>query len=137
MPACILRVSGRQLDVTKYLSESAFENRTDTVFHIGEPRTSGSRSVNPTTGFTVLVGEGDVAKQTAAAIAFVDQYHSELLRLSAYPGIEQLTLDFGWEFDLSTMLTYSYRFAPELLSKCGPLRIGLEVTLYLQESSRE
>ena len=81
-------------------------------------------------GFNLVASEANFSSlqvQVADAILFLEQNQGELARLTAFPGIEILSLDFGIvERDVAAQ---SESFPPELLRIVGSLGIWLEFTL--------
>jgi hypothetical protein len=63
-------------------------------------------------------------------VAFLRQHHAELLRLKAWPGVEDFTLDFGWVCPYGLSVRRYNRFPADLLAECAALQLGIEVALY-------
>jgi hypothetical protein len=83
----------------------------------------------------VVASEADfsnVQVQIADAIHFLEQNQAELARLVGFPGVENLSLDFGIEE--RDVAAQSERFPPNLLRIVGNLGIWLEFTLYPRQS---
>ena len=79
----------------------------------------------------MLASEADfsnVELQIGEVIHFREQDQLELARLVAYPGVEEVMLDFGIEG--RDIAAQTERFPPKLLSILGRLGIWLEFTLY-------
>lgn len=131
MPGCVLRASGADFDVAGYLAVSPLQPCA--VFHRGQPRTPGSPRRNDSSGFNLVVSsaEGDcVPLQVCEAATFVASHRAELARLAVWPGVEALTLDFGWDFPSEGVVGQYNYFPPELLADCGRLGLGIEVSVY-------
>lgn len=82
-------------------------------------------------GFHADVSAADfsnLAGQIADAVQFVERNRNELARLIGFPGVENVSIDFGIEE--RDVAAQSERFPPNLLSALGNLGISLEFTLY-------
>lgn len=66
--------------------------------------------------------------QQADALAFLQQYERELRLLAAFPGVQDIVLDFGIE-DRDVVAQVD-SFSPELLRRMGALDISLDMTRY-------
>jgi hypothetical protein len=132
---CVLRVTGRQLDVDQHLAVSGL--MPDKVFRAGEPRfmsqPDGKR--NEVSGFTVEVSRGSWSSlddQTNDAMAFLKQHEDALTKLRADPDVEDMRLDFRIDLRIdrkNVMAQFDY-FPPELVSRAGALGLGLELSVY-------
>ena len=94
---CTLRAAGYNFAVDSFLRDSPFQPAT--VYERGLPGVRGKThpSSSPSSGFSVLVsaaGPGDIRGQVRDAIAFLDQREQELRRLSRFPGVGDVFLDF-------------------------------------------
>lgn len=82
-------------------------------------------------GFHTNVSAADFSNlqdQIADAVQFVEQNQGELARLVGFPGVENVSVDFGVEE--RDVVAQSERFPPNLLRMLGNLGISLEITLY-------
>ena len=81
-------------------------------------------------GFCVDVRsvDGNLQEQIPDAIEFLRRNQTELVRLSAFSGISDKRLDFGY-VRRDVAVQYDY-LPPELLSEAGALGIGIELSLY-------
>jgi hypothetical protein len=70
----------------------------------------------------------NLQSQIADAVQFVGQNRGELARLVGFPGVEDVSVDFGIEE--RDVAAQSERFPPNLLRMQGSLGICLEFTLY-------
>ena len=132
---CVLRVSGKHLDVDAQLAASGLT--PDRVFRAGEPRRSsrhgGER--NEESGFTVEVSRASwsgLEGQASDAIAFLKRHGDALSILRAAPGVEDIRLDFPIDLriDRETVMAQFDYFPPELVSLAGALGLGLELSIY-------
>lgn len=132
MPGCVLRASGQDFDVEKFLATSPFNSCT--VFRKGEPTSARLKKLRVQSDFNLVVSDdaigGRESKQISEAAAFVKANRDELLRLVNWPGVESVAMDFGWNFDFGQSLALSNFFPPELLADCGKIGIGIEVSVY-------
>lgn len=118
MPSCVLRICGETFRVEDFLATTTF---AEAVLQ----RKGG--------GFNVEVGgaEDDVRDQTRVAIAFLRANATEIARARAFPGVDDLTLDFASAFrDVAAQFA---RFPAELVKLAGELGIALEVSIYAVE----
>ena len=85
----------------------------------------------PSSGFFIQVtdGFGRLNSHTIEAAAFLREHELELSRLSRYPGVTDLWLDFGYNRDPDAAVQCDY-LPPELLTRAGSLGIGIELSLY-------
>ncbi len=134
MPGCVLRAAGRDFDADAFLAGSPL--CPCVVYRRGEPRGRRSGRMEEASGFKVDVGPpaGDaIAAQIRDATAFVEAHRDELARLAGWPGVESVTLDFGWSFSGDHPAQFAH-LPPEFLAACGALRVGIEVSVYATSS---
>lgn len=126
MSGCYFRAVGDEFDVDAFLIGSSLD--ADGVYHKGEPM-SPLRRTRPFTGFSITVSEtwGDLRPQITDAIAFLREAELELSRLSSYPGVTDIRLDFACECHY---VIQGYSLPPELLLLAGSLGITIELTIY-------
>jgi hypothetical protein len=125
---CVLRARGSSFAVDEFLAASSL--RPITVFHRGQKQSSKSRPM-PASGFHADVSAADFSNlqgQIADAVQFVEQNRGELARLVGFPGVEDVSVDFGIEE--RDVPAQSERFPPNLLRAMGSLGISLAFTLY-------
>ena len=134
MPGCNFHCSGESFDVDAFLARSPFEPYR--VAHRGESK--GRKNKRWTySGFSIEVSKayGDLAKQCEDVTAFLQGYHSEMTRLSTFPGVTGLLLHFGYERrEVAVQTDY---LPPELMVLVGSLGIGIELSLYPNEGQLE
>ncbi len=131
--ACVLRAFGSDFDPDEFLKGSPLS--PSKVWRKGEPRVSIGRSrsrVQDTSGMNVTVSDanvGDFQEQVRDAIGFLHSNKGELARLVAFPGIEEIVLDFAasWGKDVVTQTDY---LPPELIRLAGELGLGIEISHY-------
>jgi hypothetical protein len=126
--SCVLRAIGPSFAVDQFLAASSLQPIT--AFHRGEKQSSKSQPMT-VSGFHADVSAADFSdlqKQIADAVQFVERNQSELARLVSFPGVEDVSMDFGIEE--RDVAAQSERFPPNLLRMLGSLGIHLEFTLY-------
>jgi hypothetical protein len=127
--SCTLRAIGEGFDVEAFLRESPFSRAT--AFHKGEPRAaaSGNGGQHGASGFTLPVSNAsadDLAAQVDDATEFLRIHEEELRRLSQFPGLQEVCLDFAIRRrDGAVQIDV---FPAELLWQAGALDIDLVVT---------
>ena len=128
----VLRAYGTNFDVDAYLQGCtlpvcAVKRRGEPVYPLSQP--SGRR--NEKSGINVDASTADFddfSGQLEETIVFLQTNSEQLKRLSKWPGIESLTLDFGIKRrDAAAQCDY---FPPELLRLAGALEIGIELSQY-------
>lgn len=130
--SCVLRAHGSDFSVDRFLEGS--ELNPCTVYRKGERRSPASKSkvgVNKSSGMVVDVSVADfddLRGQIRDAITFLKQNEAELARLSKFPGVEGVALDFG--IARRDVVAQSDYFPPELLYLAGGLGIGIELSQY-------
>ena len=139
---CVLRVTGKQLDVDRQLASSGLTPCK--VFRKGEPRAWRPDGKLYASGFTVDVSRGswsNLAERVDDAVAFLMQHEAALGALRSAPGVEDMRLDFpvNLRIDRETVMAQFDYFSPELVSLAGALGLGLEISIYpvdLEELAR-
>lgn len=131
--ACYLRAWGARFDVDDFVALSPIP--WDPIWRIGEKKQivhKARKAEYDHSGVTTLVTDvGDTLESMApGAIAFLVANEVEVLRLSSYPGVERVSLDFGvaWYDDMAAQ--YS-RLPPELLSLAGRHACWVVISHYL------
>lgn len=129
--SCVLRAYGSEFDVDDYLSQVELTELLFIVRRRGLRRYERQKDPDTTSGFNLIVSEAEfteLGQQQADARAFLRKYERELRLLAAFPGVEDIVLDFGIEDrDVAAQADY---FPPELLRRMGLLQIGLVVSRY-------
>ncbi len=130
--SCVLRARGTNLAVDEFLATSKLT--AIAVFRRGYPQSPVSppgSSILTESGFHAVASEADFSDhqtQIADAAHFLEQNHDDLARLVNFPGVENVSLDFGIEE--REVAAQSERFPPNLLCMLGDLGIWLKFTLY-------
>jgi len=97
----------------------------------GEPRLLKSHGPFAHSAVHVDVSDAefsDLAKQIEDAVAFLEVHAAALRSATAFPGVEQATLDFAVE-SREVAIDSKY-LPPDLLRRAGQLGIGVEISLY-------
>ncbi len=127
MAGCVLRATGDNFQVTKFLETSTFAPCN--VFHKGERK--AKNHIWKRSGITVIISEAsgdDLARQVQDAIEFVRENQKELSRLRGFDGLEDMELDFG-VYRKDGFLQSSV-FPAELIALAGNWGIGIELSIY-------
>jgi hypothetical protein len=134
--SCYFRATGDSFDVDAFLASSSLV--PDNVFHRGEPCQVNRERNRPFTGFAVQLTEnfGRLCAQTAEVTMFLREHELELSRLSRYPGVTDIRLDFGYERDPEAAVQCDY-LPPDLVALAGSLGIGIELSLYPRDDGQD
>jgi hypothetical protein len=128
--ACYLRAWGTTFDVDAFLALSPIP--WNPVWRKGQKKQIVLKAEHDDAGVTTLVTDvGETLEAMAlGAIAFLVANEAEVQRLSSYPGVERVCLDFGvpWYEDMAAQ--YS-RLSPELLSLAARHGCWVEISHYL------
>jgi hypothetical protein len=127
--ACVLRASGCHFEPDEFLKGSTLH--AIKVWRKGEPRKSG-RGIRDCSGMNIAVSGSDLAdfrQQMLEATGFLQSHRSELLRLVAFPGIEEAGIDFAtsWKSDVVTQTDY---LPPDLIRVAGEIGLAIEISHY-------
>lgn len=128
MPGCNLHVTGDGFDVEAFLANSPFEPYD--VFRRGEFKGRKNHKRQDCSGFSLEVSKvyGDLGKQCEEVTVFLQEYHGEMSRLRAFPGVTEVWLHFGYE--RREVAVQSEWLPPELLVLVGSLGLGIQLSLY-------
>ena len=135
--SCVLRARGTNFAVDEFLSTSTL--KPIVVARRGQPLYPNSppgSTIPNASGFHAVASEADFSQlqvQVGDAVRFLEQNHTELARLVAFPEVERVSLDFGIEE--RDVAAQSECFPPDLLRIAGSLGIWLEFTLYPYQES--
>lgn len=133
---CILRAFGDAFDVDAFVTHSTLPLHS--VFHKGErrfPTSPRNQTCFTTCGLQITVSDrefADLSGQIEDAILFLHTHRDELARLTAFPGVEKVRLDFPRDLRIGTdrIWTQSDYLPPSLLRAAGNLDIGIVLSLY-------
>ena len=133
---CVLRASGIDFDVERFLAASAIQPCD--VSRKGEPRLPASQPEgrkHAASGFTADVSTmdwDDLPGQIADAMRFLAEHKNDLELLRAFPGVQHLALDFPIHLRIGTnnIVVQTDRFPSDLLLAAGALGIDLALTIW-------
>jgi len=133
--ACILTISGENLDVEEFIQKTGLQPYKK--FIKGEPtiRTKPEGKKHPFSGLSLEASGADfnqLEKQIEDAIKFLKLNKGKLRQISATKEVDFATLDFGIELriDFESVVYQFEHFPSELLKLAGELEIGLDISLY-------
>jgi hypothetical protein len=130
--SCVLRVWGVDFDVDTFMASCKLE--PSKVFRKGELRFPVSQPDGPRrnrSGVNFEVSSADfseLALQIEDALIFVRRHAESISELRAFPGVEDVTIDFG--ADIHPPGWCSFNFSSEVLLAVGKLGISLELSVY-------
>jgi len=136
MPGCTFNVSGTNIDVEACLAASSLCEFA-TVYHRGEPTPSTVKPIYERSGFSLYVSDQDedeLEPQISDALEFLQEERSELERLAAFPGVEEMEFRIGLFWWSHTLMQF-HSLPPEFLRLAGEL--GVAVTLCIYGAARD
>lgn len=128
----MLRASGTDFDVVTFVTNSELDPVA--VFKKGEPRSPVSNPDGPKhkcSGLNFLISNADFSEfelQTTETLAFVRKYKELITKLQTFPGVENITVDFGVKTQSPGWC--SFNFVSDLLLELGKLGISPELSVY-------
>lgn len=132
MPGCVLRVSGKNLDIDALLASISL-----VPCHVerkGQPRFERSKRIATYSGFNVSTSDApgtDVPSQVRDTVAFLQTNREDLQQVMHFPGVEDARLDFGIACRLGDEVAAQFDYyPPDLLRLAGELGLGIEISLY-------
>ena len=132
MPCCVLRVIGEAFEPGRVLASLSLLPYS--VFRKGDVRFVSTGERFDVGGFNceVSTADGDLTRQAADAIEFLERHHDDIRQLIGLKEIESKYLDFGYDCRLDGERCCLQRdFLPsELLKHCGDLGVGIALSLY-------
>jgi len=132
---CVLRASGIQFDVDRFLRRSSFAPCA--VHRRGTPRLP--KRVHASSGINVPVCDAswsDLPAQIADAERFLVKYSREIKRLIRFPGVEGAGLDFPINLRIGDAVAAQFdHFPASLVRAAGRLGLSLELSIYPGESA--
>ena len=130
--AAVLRARGTEFDPDRFCSKSGF--KPCRLYRKGEPvlpATKPEGRKNEDSGIHVVLSEADFhefPRQVDEATAFLEIHKDELARLRNFPGIEDMTIDFG--IARRDVIVQSDYLPPCLIRMAGELGLGIEISQY-------
>jgi hypothetical protein len=126
--SCVMRADGSSFDIDAFCASTSLD--VIARHRAGESRRPGA---GPSTrsSINVRVSDADFAnlpEQVDDAVGFLEAYADEVRRLVAFPGVEDVTLDFGVK--RRDVAAQSDSFPARLVSLAGGLGVGITVSQY-------
>lgn len=109
------------------------------MWHCGDPTLPGSSSKTDTSGFNLELSTAewdDLDSQIRDTIHALRVWKDSLHELVSWPGVEYVFCDFGTRKRREALSQRVY-FPPELVQLAGELRIGLRLSMYSMQESRD
>ncbi|HEY0063741.1 MAG TPA: hypothetical protein VGC21_16610 [Telluria sp.] len=132
----MLRISGAYLDVKAMLLENPLP--VEQMWVKGEPRIlRGKFHVN--SGVSVVVSDAEFDEfdlQAADAAQFLQLHHAAMLKIAAYPAVEEVSLDFGVAIREGYATQSSY-LSPQLMQLAASAGVGILLSHYPCSDSDE
>lgn len=143
--SCVLRISGTNFDVNKFIGESEWKDLSESILHIyrkGEFTNKLKRKVNQDSGLGLVVSNADFLyfeQQQQDAVQFLSKYRKSLLVLKDYPIDNWNCLDFGVDTFPPNRFSRTYIISPELMRMCSEYNIEIWMSNYFskKESRRK
>lgn len=137
--SCMLRAGGTNFNADGFIASVPL--LIDSMWRKGERRFSNSNTneqINESSGIRIVASEAsfsELPQQIEDVISFLQSNLENLKRLSSFPGVEWLVLDFGAE--IYPPGWSSFTFPPTLLSLSGQAGISLCLSVYPTENEAE
>ena len=135
MTFCFFFARGKEFNVDSFLDSSTWSGQAST-FHQGEESAIKGRPPESDSGFNMDISSSDDndTLQIQGVIAFLKKNSSELQRLKAFPGVEEIELRFGFSWYSDTYCKM-VSLPPELSQLAG--KYNIEVTISMNATSDE
>ncbi len=129
MPGCVLRVSGSDKKIRKFLSASPFD--PSAVFYKGERRFPKDKRVRKQSGFNlVLSGSEGLPKQAEGAARFIKRNKEEFDRMKSF-GLKSVTIDFGlYDIAAEEHPWPTYQLPAKLVKLAAEYNFKIELSFY-------
>jgi hypothetical protein len=134
--SCILRVSGEALDIDALMSGLTLS--ADQTWRKGQLRSKVSGRPHANSGVNFVASDADLdafAQQVTDATAFLESNSATISKVASFPGVEQVTLDFGVALSGGNVAMFSY-LPPPLVRLAAQANIGIEISHYLCSEER-
>lgn len=129
MPA-VLRISGPYEQLRQSMLEVPFPFAESIASR--KKRERGESRQNDTSTFNLTISDSDgdrIPAQIEESTLFLTQNVDAINRMRELPGVENLCVDFSWDFPSTSVGQYN-RFSCSFLELCGTLGIDIEVSVY-------
>ena len=127
--SAMLRAAGPDFDVDRFLADCTLS--VSSIHRKGHRRGGPKSPKHERSGLNVLVSEAtfeQFPRQTEDAIVFLRKHGKEVRRLSQFPGVDVVSLDFGIaRRDVAVQSTY---LNAELIHLAGRLGLAIELSHY-------
>lgn len=129
----VLRASGLNFAVDLFAAKTSLP--IDRIYRLGECRLpQPSRSKHKTSGVAISVSDASWSQlraQIRDAEEFLAKHGREITRLSRFPGVEHLVLEFNTVVPIGRkLIMQAHRFPAPLVRNAGKLGIALELAIY-------
>ena len=137
--SCMLRAGGENFNADDFIASTLLI--IDSMWRKGEkrfPNSTTNEQTNESSGIRIVVSKAsfsELPKQIEDATLFLKTNLENVKRLSLFPGIDWLVLDFGVE--IYPPGWSSFTFPPALLSLSGQAGISLCLSVYPTENEAE
>ena len=129
MPA-VLRISGPYVQLRQSMLEMPFPFTESIASRKKRERGESRDDDTATFNLTISASDGDhVPGQIKESSLFLAQNVDAISRMRDLSGVENLRVDFSWDFPSASIGQYN-RFPSSLLGLCGTLGIDIEVSVY-------
>jgi hypothetical protein len=132
---CVLRAFGSRFAVDRFVAKTSLP--ICNVHKRGEPRLPRSKPRGPKhkySGVTVVVSNApwsNLQAQIRDAERFLAKHKREIARLSRFPGVEALVLDFPLDLRIGRKTVAQFdHFPATLVRQAGKLGLALELSIY-------
>ncbi|MBC9071759.1 hypothetical protein IAI53_07245 [Thauera sp. CAU 1555] len=135
----MLRAGGENFNVDGFIASVPLP--IDSLWRKGErrfPNSTKNEKINETSGIRIVASEASFSqfqRQIEDVISFLQANLENVKRLSSFPGVEWLALDFGAE--IYPPGWSSFTFPPELLFLSGQAGVSLCLSVYPTENEVE
>jgi hypothetical protein len=124
---CVLRAFGVAFSTDAFLADSRLAPCK--VWHVGEPRTA-TRPPYTNAGFNLVTSNApDLPTQIKETMDFLASHRVELLRLSRFPGLDGVTLDFG--ISRREVAAQRDHFSADFVRLAAEFKLAIELSQYL------
>ena len=138
MPGCVFRATGVDFDVDAFWATSPWREYTEDVFHRGDSSRLPTRPKLERSGFYFGVSDDNedrLGQQIQDSIEFLTEDRAELVRLAAFPGVEDMILNIGL-FWWTDTICQTHELPPELLRLAGELGVKVALSIYGVDKNR-
>jgi len=134
--SCMLRAGGENFNADNFIASVSLT--VDSLWRKGEkrfPNSIANEQINESSGIRIVASDAsfsELPQQIEDVISFLQENHENIKRLSSFPGVEWVVLDFGAE--IYPPGWSSFTFPPALLSLSGLAGVSLCLSVYPTEN---